>query len=321
MKKYINIIPILVFIFSFVKPLKGAEFKIGTIDMKKVMKEYKDLQDAKKDMAAYETEWRRVQDSLYSLLQEKKSELKKKIPMLTPQGILDEQKKIDELEAEYHDYIKRIWGEGGEYSKKLKAITRPYLQKLYNTINQIAKDENFDLIIDKSAKSIIYTKNSLDITNEVLDYLNKEYVSNTNVETKKKIGVFPLLEKDKDVRTMGLGKRSQQYIIASLKNSPNFDVLPQGSINNKMSSMGIRPENLNEIEASQVANALNTDYFIIGEVTTQSQGIKFVLKLYESRTMRIINTIEGTAQNAEDAFEQALANKSRKLIAPIVPKK
>ncbi|GEM_PF-785661 len=309
---------VLGFLFS-VNFLGAKEFKIATIDMQRVMKEYRDLNDARKDMAEYEREWRKVQDSLYSELQRRKNEFEKKIPMLTPQGVLDEQKKIEELEKEYNDYVKKIWGEGGEYSRKLKEITRPYLEKLYETINKLAEEEGYELIIDKSARFVIYAKNSLDITDEVLDYLNKEYVATAPAERKKVIAVFPLLEKDKDVKTMGLGMRSQEIIIASLKNSPNFDVLPQGSVNGRMSSMGIRPENLNESQASQVAAVLNADYFIIGEISKQSQGIKFILSLYDTRTMQKINSLENIAENAEEILEQKLANKARQLITPIVP--
>ncbi len=310
-----------VFVFLLSSSSLGAkEFKMATIDMQRVIKEYRDLQDAQKDMLEYEKEWRKVQDSLYSELQRRKSELEKKIPMLTPQGILDEQKKINDLEEQYHEYVKKIWGEGGEYNKKLKEITRPYLERLYETINKIAEEEEYDLIVDRSAKFVIYTKNSLDITDEVLDYLNREYVTSSPAERKKVIAVFPLLEKDKDVKTMGLGMRSEEIIIASLRSSPNFNILPQGSVTGRMSSMGIRPENLNESQASQVAAVLNADYFIIGEISRQSQGIKFILHLYDTRTMQEINSIESMAENAEEVLEQKLANKARELITPIVPR-
>lgn len=315
MKKFTLYLSTLLLLVSHIN---AKEFKLATIDMQRVIREYKDLQNAKREMLDYEREWKKVKDSLYSELQQKNKEFEKKLPMLTVKGILDEQKKIKELEEKYNEYIKKIWGEGGEYNKKLKEITRPYLDKLHETINKIAEEDEYDIIVDKSAKFIIYARNTLDITNDVINYLNKEFVSDFQIERKKIIAVFPLLEKDKDVKTMGLGMRSQEIVIASLRNSPNFDILPQGSVNNRMSSMGIRPENINETQAAQVASVLNADYFVIGEVSKQSLGIKFVLHLYDTRTMQDVNRIESMAENAEELLEQKLANKARELITPII---
>lgn len=315
MKKFTLYLSTLLLLVSHIN---AKEFKLATIDMQRVIREYKDLQNAKREMLDYEREWKKVKDSLYSELQQKNKEFEKKLPMLTVKGILDEQKKIKELEEKYNEYIKKIWGEGGEYNKKLKEITRPYLDKLHETINKIAEEDEYDIIVDKSAKFIIYARNTLDITNDVINYLNKEFTSTFQIERKKIIAVFPLLEKDKDVKTMGLGMRSQEIVIASLRNSPNFDILPQGSVNNRMSSMGIRPENINETQAAQVASVLNADYFVIGEVSKQSLGIKFVLHLYDTRTMQDVNRIESMAENAEELLEQKLANKARELITPII---
>ncbi len=305
---------------SMLSTAYAKEFKIATIDMQRVMREYKDLQDARKDMFQYENEWSRVRDSLSGQIQKLKEELNKKIPMLTPEGILEEQQRINNLEKEYQEYVKEVWGENGKYSKKLSEITKPYLEKLHETINKIAKEDGYEVVIDRSSKLILYAPTENDITDDVLDYLNKEYVSQGPAETKKRICVLPLLEKDKDVKNLGLGSRAQDIIVASLKNSPNFDILPSGSVNSKMSTMGIRPENLTESQGVQVATALNADYFVMGEVSKDAMGIHFKLYLYDARTIQKINEVDGMAENSEELFDQNVANKARELITPIVPK-
>ncbi len=301
--------------------LYAKEYKIATIDMKRVMNEYKDLQDARREIFAYEKEWIKVRDSLLAEIQKLKEELKKKIPMLTPQGIMDEEEKISDLEKQYRQYIKRIWGENGEYSKKLKELTRPYLEKLHETISKLARESGYDLVLDRSSNLVIYASNENDITEDVLDYLNKEYVVQSQTGIKKKICVLPFLEKDKDVKNLGLGNRAEDVVVASLKKSPNFDVLPSGSVRQKMTAMGIRMETLTESQGVQVATALNADYFIMGEVYKDAMGIHFKMYLYDSRTIQKINEVEGLAENAEELFDQSLANKARELITPIIPKK
>ncbi len=311
----------LFFIFSSLTALYAKEYKVATIDMKRVMQEYKDLQDARKDLFTYEKEWIRVRDSLSSEIQKRKEELEKKIPMLTPQGIMDEQEKINQLEKKYREYVKKIWGEGGEYSRKLKELTRPYLEKLHETINKIAEESGYDLVVDRSSNLIVYSNTENDITEEVLDYLNKEYVAQSQVETRKKICVLPFLEKDKDVKNLALGNRAEDIVVASLKNSPNFEVLPSTSVRSKMSSMGIRMETLTESQGVQVATALNADYFVMGEVSKDAMGVHFKMYLYDARTIQKINEVEGLAENSEELFDQSLANKARELINPIIPQK
>ena len=308
-------------VFLSIPVLYAKEYKIATVAMNRLMREYKDLQDARKDLFSYEKDWIRIRDSLSSEIQRRKDELQKKIPMLTPEGILDEQARINELEKQYREYVKKIWGEGGEYSKKLKELTKPYLEKLHETVNKIAQESGYDLVIDRSSNLVVYASSENDITDEVLDYLNKEYVAQSQVETKKKICVLPFLEKDKDVKNLGLGNRAEDVIVASLKNSPNFDILPSGSVRSKMTSMGIRVETLTESQGVQIATALNADYFIMGEVSKDAMGVHFKMYLYDSRTIQKINEVEGLAENSEELFDQSLANKARELIAPIVPKK
>ncbi len=308
-------------VFFSIPVLYAKEYKIATVDMDRLMREYKDLQDARKDLFSYEKDWIRIRDSLSSEIQRRKDELQKKIPMLTPEGIMDEQARINELEKQYREYVKKIWGEGGEYSKKLKELTKPYLEKLHETVNKIAQESGYDLVIDRSSNLVVYASSENDITDEVLDYLNKEYVAQSGIETKKKICVLPFLEKDKDVKNLGLGNRAEDVIVASLKNSPNFDILPSGSVRSKMTSMGIRVETLTESQGVQVATALNADYFIMGEVSKDAMGVHFKMYLYDSRTIQKINEVEGLAENSEELFDQSLANKARELIAPIVPKK
>ena len=57
---------------------------------------------------------------------------------------------------------------------KNEELTKPIIEKINKIIEKIAKDENYDYIMDARAGGVIYGKPAFDLTERVLDILNKE---------------------------------------------------------------------------------------------------------------------------------------------------
>ena len=88
--------------------------------------------------------------------------------------------KAKEAEALYKDYQKKeaaelrkkYFGPEGEMAKKQQALINPIQDKIYEAVKQIAQQNGYDAVVDRSsAQSIIFASPRIDISNEVLSKL------------------------------------------------------------------------------------------------------------------------------------------------------
>ena len=70
------------------------------------------------------------------------------------------------------DYSEKKFGTNGELFQKQDELMKPVQNKIFNAIQDIAKDEDLDFVFDRSGDVIfLYAKEQYDITNKVLDKL------------------------------------------------------------------------------------------------------------------------------------------------------
>jgi outer membrane protein len=94
--------------------------------------------------------------------------------------MLSEQKKKDmemDIQTKYMEYQRfqqEIWGDQGKLYQRNKELTGPIIDKVNVVITKLGKDGNYDVIFDASVGNIVYAKPDFDITQMVLDDLNKK---------------------------------------------------------------------------------------------------------------------------------------------------
>lgn len=77
-------------------------------------------------------------------------------------------------EREANEYEESFFAEGGPMSKKQQQLMDPIEQKVLNAVNKVAQEMGFDMIFDLSTvRSTIYQSERLDLTQIVIDSLNK----------------------------------------------------------------------------------------------------------------------------------------------------
>jgi Skp family chaperone for outer membrane proteins len=140
--------------------------KIGYVDLEKVVSEYP---GAKEQV-----------ESLKEAVAEKEEELKKlelKIKemeeaLLSQRELLDEkafQKRQREIEAEKLEYARLFETYHRDLSQRDRKLTGEILKGIKKVVAEIAKEENFTLIINKLM--VIYGIEGIDITDRVIDRL------------------------------------------------------------------------------------------------------------------------------------------------------
>ncbi len=161
------------FIFASVFSV-SAQLKIGYIDSDTIMKKLPDAQDAQKKLDNLIQEW---QDELKKIKKEWKTKYddyeKKKLTM-SPQRRAQMEKELVKLENKISEFRDKKFGANGELFKKEDELMKPVQNKIFNAVQEVAKEEDLDFVFDRSGDILfLYAKEKYDITNLVLDKLLK----------------------------------------------------------------------------------------------------------------------------------------------------
>jgi len=91
------------------------------------------------------------------------------------------QSQIDTKKAEAGQLLEQYFGENGQAEQRYRELIDPLTKKIHDIITQIAKDENYTMILDVSMGVVLYATPSIDITEQVLQELNKDTIQPTDI--------------------------------------------------------------------------------------------------------------------------------------------
>ncbi|MBM4403334.1 MAG: OmpH family outer membrane protein [Candidatus Cloacimonetes bacterium] len=83
------------------------------------------------------------------------------------------QARIDAKKAEAGRLLEEYFGEGGKAEQRYRELIDPLTKKIHDIIKKIAEDERYTMIFDVSMGTILYAIPTIDITEQVLQELNK----------------------------------------------------------------------------------------------------------------------------------------------------
>lgn len=142
-------------------------------DSNRVLENSKDLQDAQEnlenDITSWEQEIAEIDDNIESL----KAEYEEKKLTLLESGRLEALEKIEEFDQLRKNKIEEIYGENGSIINRNNELLRPIMDKLNTILENIAVDNNYSMILDASSGAVGYAKNKLDITEDIIDEMEK----------------------------------------------------------------------------------------------------------------------------------------------------
>ena len=98
-------------------------------------------------------------------------EIEGKKYVLSDQALFTKQADLLELRNKIDNKAKEL---EGQYKIDTGRLEAPLRAKLGEIIQQIGKEQGFTLILSRSAPGVIYTREALDITEEVISRFNKK---------------------------------------------------------------------------------------------------------------------------------------------------
>ncbi|MBI3192909.1 MAG: OmpH family outer membrane protein [Ignavibacteriae bacterium] len=167
--KYLFKTVLLLMCFAFVV---NAQSKIGWFNSQAIMEKYPEAQDAQHQLDNIVADWQAELAKMQNEWKKKFEEYDKKKLILTDQLRADSEKELRELDQKISEFRNKKFGQNGELFQKQNDLMKPVQNKIYKILEDVAKDEEFDYIFDKSGEILLmYSNPALDMTQKVLEKL------------------------------------------------------------------------------------------------------------------------------------------------------
>lgn len=163
---------ILVAGFVFGAHRANAQAKIGWISSQAIMDKLPEAQEAQRQLDAIVAGWQTELSTMQADWQKKFDDYDKKKLILTEQGRAAAEKELQEMDKKIADFRTKKFGQNGELFQKQNELMKPVQDKVFKAIQDIAKEDNFDYVLDKSGQILlVYANDRFDLTQRVLERL------------------------------------------------------------------------------------------------------------------------------------------------------
>jgi outer membrane protein len=146
--------------------------RYAIIDSKYILEKLTEYKDAQKKLDQFSEQWQQEIDQKQAMVDKMIKEYDAEQVMLSDEL---KKKREDELynkEKELRDLQKKRFGFEGDLFKKRQELIKPIQDKVYNAVQKLAVDKQYELILDKSEGiTVIFADPKLDKSEDVLRYL------------------------------------------------------------------------------------------------------------------------------------------------------
>jgi outer membrane protein len=287
-------------------PLVAKETKVGYIDSDRIIAQYEGAIDAKRQLDEDIAKFEARADSLKTEYEQAKSEYESQQLTLSEEGKRAKAAEVDQRKQRYDAYLGEVYGKNGRIDQRNQELISPIVQKIDSMVSRTALEEGFSVVLDMTKAGIVYAEPGLDLTQLVIDELNRELEPVAAVTNQKKLyAIMPIYNNNDQAAQDGIGPKLQDFLQVQVAQQRNTDVIPAGTVGLQVSQRNYQSLQIGQQQALDVARALNADYAIYGDCTKQDRRIQFSLSLLDVRLNTVIKTQSGEALRVEDLTNQA----------------
>ena len=150
-----------------------AQDKVVFIDSYRIRLDFKDFQDAQQQFNKEVESWNVEVEEGQREIERLEAELNKQALILSEAKRKEKESEIEQKKLAWQKLANEIFGPDGRAEKRNVELTRPLLEKINSALERIALAEGYNLILDTVNGNIAYGKKELDITDRVLEELEK----------------------------------------------------------------------------------------------------------------------------------------------------
>jgi outer membrane protein len=161
--------------FLILSSVSYSQLKIGYVDSDTILDNSPDMQEVRQKIDALVQEWQTELRKMESELKAKQDDYEKRKLIMTEETSADIRAQIAKQEKEIVDYRDKKFGANGELFQKQDELMKPIQNKIFNIIEELAKEEELDYVFDRSGDILfLYAKPDYDLTSKVIEKLKLE---------------------------------------------------------------------------------------------------------------------------------------------------
>lgn len=164
---------VLFMVFAFAGSLLADTAKYAYIDTDQIMMTSDLTKEAQTILVSERRNWEQEIADMDAELEKLYDDYESKKMILTESSKKEAENKITDLRDKRMAKVEEIFGENGKFYQKQSELLEPILNKLKIVIEKVAVENNYDMIFDAAAGGLLYAKPSMDITDLIIDELEK----------------------------------------------------------------------------------------------------------------------------------------------------
>ncbi len=151
--------------------------KMAYVHSQKVLSEFQEYKDVQNKLAGIQSTYQSEYDNLVQEYTRQLQEIESQSLLLSPEKKAEKERMMQTKGMEIEKYKYEKLGPQGEYYRKQAELGQPIIDKVNDVIKNIGEAEDYDYIFDGANGSIVFSKPENDITQQVIDELNKNSTS------------------------------------------------------------------------------------------------------------------------------------------------
>ena len=289
------------FVLLLMTSIIAKEVKIGYIDSGQIYQNYPETVSAKNALDKEVSKFRKSAESLKTRADSAESEYESQKLMLSELGKATKLSELEQLRDEYTRYMEAVWGKGGKIELKNRELLAPIVTKINEAVNKIVKEEGYTLVLDAAEAKIVYAEPGLDLTDLVLEELNKEYKPIAPTVATKKFLVFPFYEANTEAQQDNLGQLVRSNLVALLQTQPKVEITGKNNVSDAMRSRNIiEGSKIDENNIYGIGRELLADFVISGSVSKQGKRFSLELTVSDPKQQIALDTEKGESSRVDD---------------------
>ena len=153
--------------------------KFACVQSQRILAEFQEFVDVQNKLNeirnGYDAQYQKMLKEYNDMLQEIDSQSL----LLSPEKKQEKMRQAQEKATEIERFKYEKLGPEGEFYKKSQELTQPIIDKINKLIAKIGEEEGYDFIFDASSGALVHALPKYDITDQVIEQLNKGAASTT----------------------------------------------------------------------------------------------------------------------------------------------
>lgn len=147
--------------------------RYAVIDTRYILSKLPEYTEAQKKLDAFSMQWQKEIDDKQAALDQLYRNYESEKLMLIEELLKKREDELFNREKELRDLQKRRFGFEGDLFKRRQELVKPIQDRVYNAVQKLAVNRQYDLILDKSEGiTIIFADPKLDKSDDVLKELS-----------------------------------------------------------------------------------------------------------------------------------------------------